>query len=97
MELTVLVIVIVDGATATETDFQGRGFSSDTTSIAAFNTSIPVGFVTCTTPTYWDRITFFGSSIGVGNDWAEKKLQTLMGRFLIINVFKLKGSSQLIH
>lgn len=44
--LTVFVTVTVEGATATDTCFQGLGFSSATLSIAVLMTSMPEGFST---------------------------------------------------
>lgn len=45
-------MVMVDGATATDTDFQGKGLFVAMVSIAAFKTSIPEGLATSTAPAY---------------------------------------------
>ena len=67
-----LVIVTVEGATATDTFLHGGGLASTTLCMAVLRTSMPEGRSTCSTPTYCTRITFLGSSMGVGKDWAEK-------------------------
>jgi len=68
-----LSMEIMEGATATFTE---RHFSLGTVdislSIASLSISIPVARDTCVEPRYCARRTFFGSSIGVGNDWAGK-------------------------
>lgn len=64
-------IEIMLGATATLTFRHWFNGVLDTIwSIASFNTSIPVAEVTCIEPRYCAFNTFFGSSIGVGNDCA---------------------------
>lgn len=70
--LTVLVTVTVEGATATDTFLQGGGLASTTLSIAELRISMPEGRSTCMTPQYCTRITFLGSSMGVGKDCAVK-------------------------
>ena len=67
---------IIDGATATLTERHLSVGTVDTSlSIASFSISIPVARDTCVQPRYCARRTFFGSSMGVGNDWARKHTQ----------------------
>lgn len=74
---------IMEGATATFTE---RHFSVGTLdislSIALLSISIPVARDTCVEPRYCARRTFFGSSIGVGNDWAKKSTHKEHFQFL---------------
>ena len=64
---------IIEGATATFTVFHcSLGLVVIICSMASFRISIPVDRVTCSAPRYIARSTFFGSSIGVGKDWAVK-------------------------
>lgn len=53
-------------------------------SMASFKTSMPVAWATWVHPKYCARSTFFGSSIGVGNDWARNETHiSLLYRFQI--------------
>lgn len=62
-------MLIMLGATATLTfsHCSGRELFM-AASMAAFKTCMPVGWATSAEPKYWAFSTFFGSSIGVGND-----------------------------
>ena len=67
---------IIEGATATLTAHHLSVGRVDTSlSIASLSISIPVALDTCVEPRYCARRTFFGSSMGVGNDWARKYAQ----------------------
>lgn len=68
-------MLIMLGATATFTfsHWSGRELFM-AASMAELSTAIPVGWATSADPKYWALSTFFGSSIGVGKDWAESKI-----------------------
>lgn len=67
-------MLIMLGATETFTFSHCSGFVSfNVVSMAVFSTSMPVGWLTKVEPKYWAFSTFFGSSIGVGNDCANKQ------------------------
>lgn len=68
---------IMLGATAMLTGIQVSWGVLDNWSIASFKVSMPVALLTWQLPRYWARRTFFGSSIGVGNDWSERKIKNV--------------------
>lgn len=82
-----LFMLIMLGATATFTFSHCSAFDSPhivMTSMAAFSVSMPVGWFTSVEPKYWAFNTFFGSSIGVGNDCAnEQKQQQIYCHFIV--------------
>lgn len=75
MQLTPLGrTAIIDGEIDTLTDVQWSGAASLLIfSIASLIVFIPTACCTSKDPRYWALKTFFGSSIGVGNDCAAKR------------------------
>lgn len=79
-------MLIMLGATATFTFSHCSAFASpNVVSIAVFSTSMPVGWFTSSEPKYCAFSTFFGSSIGVGNDCAVSATTTTMNEGKIDN------------
>ena len=72
------VIDMVDGATVTYTLSQGPGLLVMASSMAWLRVSMPLGRFTWSDPTYSAFTTFFGSSMGVGNDWAVERIDSSM-------------------
>lgn len=78
-------MVIIDGAIDILTGCHcSGGTDAISLSMDSLRVSIPVAHDTCVHPRYWARRIFFGSSIGVGKDWAVKhKLYTIVHKLFI--------------